>query len=151
LLKKLKIWRLFMGEVNVELTLKNGADIVRVSDGTMTEQNVRSVTVTALVDTGAMLLVIGEELRKKLGLGTLESRTVDLAGGLTTSCNIAEPAEINWKNRKSLIRPMVLQDEEEVLLGVIPLEEMDLMVDPVNNTLVGIHGEDSMGKIRMRL
>ena len=140
-----------MGEVNVELTLKNGADIVRVSDGTMTEQNVRSVTVTALVDTGAMLLVIGEELRKKLGLGTLESRTVDLAGGLTTSCNIAEPVEINWKNRKSLIRPMVLQDEEEVLLGVIPLEEMDLMVDPVNKTLVGIHGEDSMGKIRMRL
>jgi len=137
-----------MGEVNVELTLKNGADLVRVSDGTITEQNVRTVTVTAVVDTGAMLLVIGDELRRKLGLEILESRTVALAGGSTTNCNIAEPVEIHWKNRRSFIRPMVLPNEKEVLLGVIPLEEMDLMVDPVNNTLVGVHGDEIISRLK---
>ncbi|MCL2441862.1 MAG: hypothetical protein FWD13_00135 [Treponema sp.] len=137
-----------MREVNVELTLKNGADIIRASKGTMTEQNVRSVVVNAIVDTGAMLLVIGDELRRKLGLEILESRTVALARGSTTNCSIAGPVEIHWKNRKSFIRPMVLPNEKEVLLGVIPLEEMDLMVDPVNNTLVGVHGDEIISRLK---
>ena len=137
-----------MGEVNVELTLKNGADMFMVSKGTMIEQNIRSVTVTAIVDTGAITLVIGDELRKNLGLGIVGTRTVALAGGSTATCNIAEPVEVWWKNRMALVRPWVLQDEKEVLLGVIPLEEMDLMVDPVNNTLVGVHGDEIVGRLK---
>ena len=137
-----------MGEVNVELTLKNGADMFLVSKGTMPEQNIRSVVVNAVVDTGAITLVIGDKLRKELGLEIIDSRTVALAGGSTANCNIAEPVEVWWKNRMSLIRPWVLQDEKEVLLGVIPLEEMDLMVDPVNNTLVGVHGDEIVGRIK---
>jgi len=137
-----------MGEVSVELTLKNGADMYMVSKGTISEQNVRSVTVTAIVDTGAITLVIGDELRRNLGLGIVGSRTVALAGGSTASCNIAEPVEVWWKNRMSLVRPWVLQDEKEVLLGVIPLEEMDLMVDPINRTLVGVHGDEIVGRLK---
>jgi len=68
--------------------------------------------------------------------------------GSKAYCNIAEPVEICWKNRISVIRPWVLPDEKEVLLGVIPLEEMDVMVDPVNNALVGIHGDDIVGRLR---
>ena len=137
-----------MGEVRVELTLKNGADQVLVSNGHITEQNIRSVVVAAVVDTGAMSLVIGDELRKRLGLAVVETRTVSLAGGSTAYCMIAEPVEIHWKNRKSLIRPWVLPNEKEILLGVIPLEEMDLMVDPVNNTLVGVHGDEIVGRLK---
>ena len=137
-----------MGEVNVEITLQNSADLKKFSDGALTEQNVRSAVVTAVVDTGAMTLVIGEKLRSNLGLTVVGSRPVTLAGGTKTFCSVAEPVQINWKNRTSVIRPWVLPDEEEVLLGVIPLEEMDLMVDPVNNTLVGIHGDEVIALIR---
>ncbi|MCL2270563.1 MAG: aspartyl protease family protein [Treponema sp.] len=94
-----------MGEVNVEITLKNGADIVLASDGHITEQKIRSTTVTAVVDTGAMSLVIGDELRNRLGLAVVESRTVALAGGSKAYCKIAEPVQICWKDRISLIRP----------------------------------------------
>ena len=137
-----------MGEVNVEITLRNSADIVRAGDGMITEQNIRSAAVTAVVDTGAMSLVIGDELRNRLGLAIVESRTVSLAGGSKAYCNVAEPVQICWKNRISVIRPWVLPDEKEVLLGVIPLEEMDVMVDPVNNTLVGIHGDEIIGRLK---
>ena len=137
-----------MGEVSAEITLKNGADIIRLKDGNISDKDVRSLTVTALVDTGATTLVISENMRIKLGLDIVDSRTVTLAGGSKTSCNVAEPVQINWKNRTSLIRPWVMQDEDEVLLGVIPLEEMDLIVDPVNRLLTGAHGDEMMGRIK---
>ncbi|MCL2805786.1 MAG: aspartyl protease family protein [Treponema sp.] len=137
-----------MGEVYEEITLKNGADLTLASNGHIINENIRSVTVTALVDTGAMTLVIGNELRKKLGLAVVGARAVTLAGGSKVYCSIAEPVEIGWKDRTSLIRPWVLPDEKEVLLGVIPLEEMDLIVDPVNKKLVGAHGDEMMGKIK---
>jgi len=137
-----------MGEVSAEITLKNAADLVRVSDGNITEQNVRSITVTALVDTGATTLVISENLRQKLGLAVVGSRTVTLAGGSKTSCGIAEPVQICWKDRTSLLRPWIVPDEDEVLLGVLPLEEMDLIVDPVNRSLAGAHGDEMMGRIK---
>jgi len=95
-----------------------------------------------------MTLVIGDELQKKLGLAIIKSRTVTLAGGVKATCDVAEAVEIWWKNRVSLIRPLVLPNEKEVLLGVIPLEEMDLMVDPVNNTLVGVHGDEIVTRLK---
>jgi len=137
-----------MGEVSAEITLKNGADLVRAGDGRIPEQNIRSVTVTALVDTGATTIVISENLRKKLGLAVVGSRTVTLAGGSKAFCGIGEPVQICWKDRTSLIRPWIMPDEDEVLLGVIPLEEMDLIVDPVNRSLAGAHGDEMMGRIK---
>jgi len=136
-----------MGEVLAEITLTNGADLVRVGDGYLPEQEVRSVTVTAVVDTGAMTLVINENLRKQLGLSIVRSSPVTLAGGTRASCGIAEPVQICWKNRISLISPCVMPDEDDVLLGLIPLEEMDLIVDPVNRSLIGAHGDEVMGKV----
>ena len=137
-----------MGSVFTEITISNGTDIALARNGHITEQNIRSAAVTALVDTGATNLVIGEELRKKLGLAVVGTRTVTLAGGSKASCNVAEPVQICWKDRTSLIRPWVMPDEEDILLGVIPLEEMDLIVDPINQKLVGAHGDEMMGMIK---
>ena len=137
-----------MGEVSAEITLKNGADLILAGKGHISEQNIRSVTVTAVVDTGATTLVISENLRKKLGLAVIEARTVTLAGGSKASCDVTEPVQICWKNRTSSVRAWVMPDEDEVLLGVIPLEEMDLIVDPGNRSLVGAHGEEMMGRIK---
>jgi clan AA aspartic protease len=137
-----------MGEVSAEITLKNGADLILAGKGHISEQNIRSVTVTAVVDTGATTLVISENLRKKLGLATVGIRPVTLAGGSKASCDVTEPVQICWKNRTSSVRAWVMPDEDEVLLGVIPLEEMDLIVDPGNRSLVGAHGEEMMGRIK---
>ena len=137
-----------MGEVSTEITLRNGGDLVRFRDGNLPEDDIRSATVTALVDTGATTLVIGENLQKKLGLSIVKSRTVTLAGGSKAFCNVTEPVQIYWNDRSSSVQAWVLPNEEEVLLGVIPLEEMDLIVDPANRRLMGAHGETEMGRIK---
>jgi clan AA aspartic protease len=137
-----------MGDVLAEITLKNGADLVRARDGHITEQNIRAVTVTALVDTGARTLVINEDLRKKLGLAVVSEFNATLAGGSKTLCNVTEPVQIYWNGRTSSVQAWVLPDEEETLLGVIPLEEMDLMVDPSNRKLIGAHGDTMTGRIK---
>jgi len=136
-----------MGTVFTEITLKNGSDLVRLHDGNITAKDVRSLAVNALVDTGAVTLVINEDICQKLGLSIEDTRTAFLAGGGEIPCKITEPVRIFWKNRNASCRAWVLPGED-ILLGVIPLEEMDLAVDPVNQELFGIHGDEVVGLIK---
>ena len=137
-----------MGEVLAGITLRNGGDLVLARNGHIKENNIRSVDVTAVVDTGATTLIIGENLRKKLGLAIVGTRTATLAGGTKSFCNITEPVLICWNERTSSVQAWVLPDEDEVLLGLIPLEEMDLIVDPANRRLIGAHGDEMTGRIK---
>ena len=90
-----------MGTVYTEITLKNVFDCAEYERGLIKEENIRAETVTALVDTGAMSLVITEELREKLGLSIKGERPVLVANGKRIRCKITEPVDIHWKNRDS--------------------------------------------------
>ena len=50
--------------------------------------------------------------------------------------------EIYWKNRSAVERAIVVPGAPVALLGVTPLEVMDLMVDPVSLELKGVHGDE---------
>ena len=130
-----------MGTVYAEITLKNAADYSYYERGLIKEQDLRSAAVTALVDTGAMSLVITEDLRKKLGLAVRSERIVHIANGQRVLSKVTEPVEINWKNRCSTVQAVIIPGSDIVLLGSIPLEDMDLIVNPVTKELVGAHGD----------
>ena len=130
-----------MGTVYAEITLKNAIDNGNYDRGLIKEEDVRSITVTAIVDTGAMSLVITEELRQKLGLAIRGEKPVLIANGQRMSGKITEPVEICWKNRFSSQNAVVIPGAEKVLLGAIALEDMDLIVNPVTRELVGAHGD----------
>jgi hypothetical protein len=49
--------------------------------------------------------------------------------------------QVTWENRFVAMSALVVEDASEFLLGVLPLEGMDLMVDTVNQRLVGVHGD----------
>ena len=125
-----------MGDVFAEFTLRNGGDIVRARDGNIPAKNIRTATITALVDTGAHTLVMNETLREELGLAVVDSQTIILADGSETSCNVTEPVEVRWEDRTACVRAWVVPEEGMVLMGVIPLEEMELIVDPNIQQLV---------------
>jgi clan AA aspartic protease len=129
-----------MGNVFAEITVKNVMDMGLAQDGHITENNIRSVTLNAVVDTGATTLVIDEKTFNQLGLSVVETRDINLAGGGKTECKVTDPVHIQWKDRFAVVNAVVLPGGKP-LLGVIPLEFMDLMVDPVNRELVGVHGE----------
>ena len=131
-----------MGLTRVEITLKNSGDIVRAEVGAINENEIRHLTVTALVDTGARTLVISETMRQKLGLKVQGLRRATLANNGKAMCKVTEPVGIQWRDRDTVCRALVLPDEGEVLLGAIPLEDMDLVVDPVRQELVGAHGDE---------
>ena len=130
-----------MGTTYAEIMLKNPIDAADHERGFIKEENIRSATVTAVVDTGAMSLVITEELRKKLGLSVKGERKVLIANGQRVSCKVTEAVDIHWKDRISSQRAVVIPGAEKVLLGAIPLEDMDLIVNPVTQELVGAHGD----------
>ena len=132
-----------MGNVYTEITIKNSADVTLVGRGIASDTDVRSLTVTALVDTGATSIIIPEDMRQKLGLSVVDTRTANLAGGARVECKVTEPVWIYWKDRKVSCNAIVLP-EGRVLLGVIPLEFMDLVVDPKRQELVPAHGDEIM-------
>jgi hypothetical protein len=59
-----------------------------------------------------------------------------------SACDITEPVEIHWQNRHSVCEAVVLPSASEVLLGAIPLEDMDLVIHPATQQLVGAHGDE---------
>jgi len=137
-----------MGNVYAEITIKNSGDVTNVGRGIILDKDVRSLTVTALVDTGATTLVINEGMCQQLGLSIEKTSTASLVGGQKAICKITEPVRIIWKDRDTVCRAWVLPGEDEALLGVIPLEDMDLIVDPRRNELIGVHGDIVMGRIK---
>jgi clan AA aspartic protease len=137
-----------MGQVNVELTLKNAGDITRAADGTIKEQEIRQTIIKAVVNTGAGTLVINETIREKLGLSVKKESFATLGDGSKVTCQRTEPVEILWQNRSTTCHPVVLSNADEILLGVIPLEDMDLIVDPVRQTLAGAHGDEVVYMVR---
>jgi clan AA aspartic protease len=86
------------------------------------------IEVSALADTGAVHLCLPEHLAIQLSLAELERREVVLADGHRRSVPYVGPVEVRFKNRRCFTGAMVLGNE--VLLGAIPMEDMDLVLRP---------------------
>jgi len=130
-----------MGHVFAQITLKNAYDVGFHERGVITEPEIRQTTVKAMVDTGATYLVINRELLHKLGLNTVGERVVSFSNSEGAICKMTDPIEIHWEDRFITMPALLVDDAQEILLGVYPLEGMDLMVDPVNLKLTGAHGD----------
>ena len=87
-----------------------------------------SLSVSALADTGAVHLCIPEHLAIQLNLPELEQREVILADGGRRKVPYVGPVEVRFRNRRCFTGAMVLGNE--VLLGAIPMEDMDLVLRP---------------------
>ena len=130
-----------MGFVRTEIILKNAGDVINVRRGFAKELEIRQTTITAMVDTGAATLVINEEICQQLGLEFVDTYEAELADGSAQTYNLTEPVQIQWKNRRTTCQAVVAPNANEVLLGAIPLEAMDLIVNPLNQELIGAHGD----------
>jgi predicted aspartyl protease len=125
-----------------EITLSNELDKVRVECGVLKE--VRSLTIKAMPDTGSWTLVINEATRRELGLGIEGSIKATLADGSISTYKQTEAVKIQWKDRSTTQQALLVPNANDILLGALPLEALDLMVDPVNERLVGVHGDQPL-------
>ena len=95
--------------------------------------SIDAIEVPALADTGSVFLCIPEHVSLQLGLETLQEREVTLADGSCVSVPYVGPVVVQFKNRLGVMGALVLGSE--VLLGAIPMEDMDLVVDPRARTV----------------
>ena len=125
-----------MGLTYADITLANGADTYLAKLGRMPKEEVRKMKVSALVDSGAYMLVINENIRTQLELPTYDQHTAQLADGSIIPCDIVGPVDIFFENRATTCRAIVLPGDAQVLLGAIPIEDMDVLIDLKSNKLI---------------
>jgi clan AA aspartic protease len=94
---------------------------------------VDAIEVPALADSGALHLCIPEHVRIQLRLEAIDRKEVTLADGSRKLVEYVGPIELRFKNRVGFAGAIVLGDQ--VLLGAIPMEDMDLVVIPRTRTL----------------
>jgi clan AA aspartic protease len=127
-----------------EITLENREDRILANPGYKKEAEIRTLKIEAMLDTGAWTLVNNEDIREKLGLTIEETSESTLADGKTGTYNVTGGVKIRWKDRSTILPAVVVPNAKDILLGALPLEVMDLMVDPVNQRLVGVHGDQPL-------
>ncbi|WP_461255133.1 clan AA aspartic protease [Treponema sp. R80B11-R83G3] len=137
-----------MGLVHAEVTLKNGIDMIMVKKGLMPDQEIRQITVNALVDSGAWTMVINDATREKLGLETTRTAPGTLADGTQAEYKLTGPLEISWKDRSVICEALVVPHADENLLGAIPLEAMDLTINPRTEEVIGAHGDQILHSLK---
>ncbi|MEY3868055.1 MAG: hypothetical protein RLZZ338_1946 [Cyanobacteriota bacterium] len=124
-----------MGKVFATLTIINRADQIRAEDGTISVDDVRSITLrNVLVDTGATTLCLPSDAIGKLGLKILKEVDVATAMGIGKA-RIFRDATISMFEREGTFECLELPGGGDALLGVIPLEALGLEVDLKNQTL----------------
>ncbi len=135
-----------MGRVTIPAKIENMAELLLVYKGQLTDDQVHRIEVSeALVDTGATSLSMPKSLIDQLGLVPLRSRTARTSAGLATF-NIYGAVRLTIQGRECTIDVVEVPEECPVLIGQVPLELLDFVVDPANQRLIGnpAHGGEQM-------
>jgi clan AA aspartic protease len=111
-----------MGLIRAKLMLKNPR-----------RPDLQPVEVDALADTGAVHLRIPSHVQIQLELEEISKKEVTLANGANQLVPYVGPVELHFKNRIGFAGALVLG--KEVLLGAIPMEDMDLVLIPKTKLL----------------
>jgi clan AA aspartic protease len=113
-----------------KLKLTNAVDLAKVREGTLPPEQVRTVEVEALVDTGATMLVLPEDVVAALGLPELRRVRTGIADGSVRTVPLVGDLRIELVGREMTCDALVMPAGTTPLIGQIPLEEMDLVVNP---------------------
>ena len=111
-----------MGMINVDIELSNPR-----------QPDLSPLSVQALVDTGAMTICIPEHMAVQLDLVEIEKREVTTADEKSHVVPYVGPLQIRFGKRTCFTGALIIG--ESVLLGAVPMEDMDLVVEPSRRTV----------------
>jgi predicted aspartyl protease len=135
-----------MGKVLVPAKIENLNDLYEVSVGRLKPDDVRHIEVSdALVDTGAMHLILPRRFVEQLGLQRYRTHRAKTTGG-TTDIPMCGMVLLTVQGRDCRMEVGEIPDDCPVLIGQIPLESLDFVVDPIHQRLIGNpdHGGEHM-------
>jgi len=126
-----------MGRIITEATIENLKDLWAVERGLLPADQARRITVTdALVDTGATLLSMPTPLIRQLGLAERYKKRVTSSAG-STEAGVYEAVRLTIQGRDCTMDVMEVPADVPVLIGQLPLEHLDFVIDPRSRKLIG--------------
>lgn len=126
-----------MGRVVIEATVENLEDLWEAKRGLRATAEVRRLhLVDALVDTGATTLSLPSRMIRQLGLAKRAEKQVITGAGLTRA-GLYDAVRLTIAQRDCTVDVIEVPDESPVLIGQIPLEMLDFVVDPRSRRLIG--------------
>jgi len=125
-----------MGLVYADIEIIRSADLVLVDEGHLEPNKVRRMTVRAMVDSGAYMLTLNEQICAQLDLRKRDEQFAGTADGRRLKLDVVGPVELRFANRWTSCDAMVLPGDAEVLLGAIPMEALDVVIHPKKQELV---------------
>jgi predicted aspartyl protease len=135
-----------MGRVLVEAMLESLKDLWALEQGLIKPDQVRRIIVPdALVDTGATMLSLPTRMIRQLGLSKSWTRQVTTSRG-TSNADVYSSVKLTIKGRECPMDVLEVPDDVPVLIGQIPLEYLDFVVDPQSRSLIRnpAHGGEQM-------
>lgn len=135
-----------LGRVTTEALIENIEDLWEVKRGMRPVDQARSILVKdALVDTGATFLSMPSAMTARLGLVQSGSRPILTSTGPAEAA-IFEAVRLTIMSRECIVQVLEVPDGIPTQIGQIPLEYLDLVVDPKNRRLIGnpAHGGEFM-------
>lgn len=122
--------------VYADIELINADDLALSRRNVLNKDEVKRMTVTMVVDSGAYMMAINETIQEQLQLPFLEKRKSVMANGSVEEHDVVGPIVVKFKNRQAVCNAVVLPGDNEPLLGAIPMEEMDVLIHPRRNELI---------------
>jgi predicted aspartyl protease len=135
-----------MGKVAVAARIENLDGLFGARKGELAEDQVRSVEVTdALIDTGATGLLVPSRLVAQLGLDPVRMRPSRTIAG-HVPLQVYRAVRLTVQGRDCISDVAEIPDEFPVMIGQVPLELMDWVVDLRGSCLIGNpeHGGEHM-------
>ena len=131
-----------MGHVMVKAKVENIFDWAKAHETKGKKKpRIRTVIIPdAMVDTGATSLCLPARMVKKLGLIPYPEEVKAQSANGPITCKMYRGALLTINGRTEECAVMELPDSAPALIGVIPLEGLDFVVDPIEQKLVGKHG-----------
>ena len=126
-----------VGRVTTRVRVENLRDLWDAERGQIPAESVRRIEIMeALVDTGSTLFSLPSRYVKQLGLNKSRDRTVTTTNGIRTAA-IFDAVRLSIMDRDCIVEVMEVPDNVPALVGQIPLEVLDLVVNPLAGALTG--------------
>jgi predicted aspartyl protease len=125
-----------MGRVAVEIEVWSNVDQMLADLGMLPADKVRRVRLPAVVDSGSTYLVLPASTVAQLGLTPYGRKTVKYADQRRVERDVVANVWLELQGRKGLFEAVVEPDRTDALVGAVPLEIMDFLIDCLHNTLV---------------
>jgi clan AA aspartic protease len=117
-----------MGQIHADIELINAGDVELARRSLLDQDEIRRISVNALVDTGCTTMAINENIQQVLQLPVVGKKIAQLASGKVIECDVVAPLEVRFKGRSAYCSGLVLPEDSEPLLGAIPIEELNLLI-----------------------